>query len=64
MNIAQGKLCEEEIQRELDLRGSEVKMADSLESNGAVKESGKSRSSYGLVVHQERSINSTAYAAQ
>ena len=49
---------------EMDLRGSEVKMADSLESNDAVKESGRSRSSHGLVVHQERSINSTAYAAE
>ena len=46
---------------DLDLRGSEVKMADSLESKDAVKESGKSRSP-GLVVHQERSITSTASA--
>ena len=64
MNNAQRKLYEEEIQMEMDLRGSEVKMADSQESNDAVKESGRSRSSHGLVVHQERSINSTAYAAE
>ena len=49
---------------EMDLRGSEVKMADSLESKGAVKESGKSRRSPGLVVHQERSITSTASAEE
>ncbi len=57
-------MSQEEIQVELDLRGSEVKMADSLESKDAVKESGKSRRSPSLVVHQERSITSAASAAE
>ena len=64
MNNGHRKMSKEEIQRELDLRGSEVKMADSLESKDAVKESGKSRRSHGLVVHQERSITSTASAEE
>ncbi len=50
---------------ELDLRGSEVDMADSLGIKlikDAAQESGESRRSPGVVRHPELSINSNAFA--
>ncbi len=64
MNKGHKEMSQEEIQMEMDLRGSEVTMANSLESKRAVKESGTSRRSPGLVVHQESSITSTASAVE
>ena len=51
MNNAQRKLSEEEIQMELDLRGSEAGMPDSLGITDAAKESSKGHVHGALGIH-------------